>query len=86
MTAEDRNKSKRRGAHVGSGGSPDGRNAKGVLLIKGILLPMTATNKKKITFLSELVRRGKVRNDQLSAGALGDIKKAFSGLLYIEEV
>ena len=67
------------------GGSPDGRNAKGILLIKGIVLPMKTTN-KKITFLPELVRRGKVRNDQLSARALGDIKKAFGGLLYTEEV
>ena len=67
------------------GGSPDGRNTKGVLSIKGIVLPMTATN-KKITFLPELVRRGKVRNDQLSAGVLGDIKKAFGGLLYTEEI
>ena len=66
------------------GGSPDGRNAKGVLSIKGIVLPMTATN--KITFLPELVRRGKVRNYQLSAGALGDIKKAFDDLLYTEEI
>ena len=64
------------------GGSSDGRNAKGVLSIKGIVLPMTATN-KKITFLPELVRRGKVRNDQLSAG---DIKKAFGDLLYTEEI
>ena len=66
-------------------GSPDGRNAKGVLSIKGIVFPMTATN-KEIKFLPELVRGGKVRNDQLSARALGDIKKAFGGLLYTEEV
>ena len=67
------------------GGSPDGRNTKGVLSIKGIVLPMATTN-EEITFLPELVRGGKVRNDQLSARALGDIKKAFDGLLYTEEV
>ena len=56
-----------------------------VLLIKGIVLPMMVTNKKN-TFLLELVQRWKVRNDQLGAGALGDIKKDFGGLLHNEEV
>ena len=67
------------------GSSQDSRNAKGALSIKGIVLPMMAT-KKEIMFLQELMRGRKVRNDQLSARALGHIKKAFDGLLYTEKV
>ena len=53
--------------------------------VKGIVLPMITTD-KEIPFLQVLVGIQKVRKNQLGAGALGDINKAFGGLLYAEEV
>ena len=64
---------------------PGGRNAQSVILIKGIVLPTTATDEEE-TFLLKSMGGWKFRDNQRSTGTPRKVKKALGGLLHAKKI